>query len=331
MVSTEMEASRVDEQLERARALLGTDREAGLAALREAAQSKRADALFLLGRTLFYDVGTADARAEGVKSLQASAELGDLEAMLTLATLHTIGDGVERSESAAFELTSSAAAWGHPEAQGVLAQIYLRGNRAARKDPVMAFARASVAVALGYANAHTVRVNAGRELSAEEKEEARAIAEEMIADFRESFPDRFASLEYHPGIDHLLPPDVKALVSRAEEGDVDAMLALAELFSSDLVVPMDYDAVVEWTRRAAERGHVGALNNLGDYFLGGTYVDSDAFEALVYLTAADSLGGKVPQTDLEKARGRIDPRRLPEVDRRVLQLIKTIHATKAQR
>lgn len=326
-----METAGVDEQLERARELLATDREAGIAELRRLARSERSDVLFLLGRVLFYEVGTEEARAEGVQLLKASAKLGDLDAHLALATLHMLGDGVEYSQVLAFDLTSNAAAFGHPMAQAALAQIYLHGNRAKRSDPMLAFAHGAVAVSLGCADGHTVRVNAGRQLSVEEKEEARAIAEEMIAEFRESFPDRFASLEYHPGIVHLLPAEVKALVSRAEAGDVDAMMELAELFSSDTVVPMDYDAVADWTRRAAERGHVGALSNLGGYFLGSPYVSYDAFEAFVYLSAADVLGGEVSESDLARARERIGPSRLPEAERRVLQLIKTIHATKAQR
>lgn len=329
--SAEVEATDVDEQLKRAQELLATDRDAGIAELRHAARSNRADILFVLGRTLFYDVGTEEARVEGVKWLVESAKLGDPEAQLNLATLHTLGDGVERSHPTAFKLTRGAAAFGHPKAQAMLGQIYLQGDRAVRRDPVLAFAHAGVAVSLGYADGHTVRVSAGRQLTAGEKEEARAIAEEIIGDLKESFPDRFPSLEYKAGIDHLLPDDVKTLVSRAEGGDVEAMMAVAELFTSDMVVPMDFDAVVDWTRRAAERGHLEALRNLGGYFLYGTYVPHDPFEAFVHLSVADALGGQVSQGDLAKARGQIAAARGPEADRRILQMIKTIHATKARR
>ncbi len=329
--STEVDASRVDEQLARARELLATDQEAGIAELRRLAQTERSDVLFLLGNVLFYSVGTEEARSEGVRFLQVSAGLGNPEALLTMAMLHSLGDGVEYSPGLGFDLTWKAASLGHPEAQAALAQIYLRGNRVVEKDPLMAFAHGAVAVSMGYAGGHTVRVSAGRLLSAEEKEEAREFAEDTIEAFKEYFPERFASLEYRPGIDHLLPADVKALVSQAEAGDADAMMKLAELFSGDIIVPMDYDAVAEWTRRAAERGHVGALYNLGSYYLGSPYVSYDAFEAFVYLSAADVLGGEVPESDLAQVRERIGPGRLPEAERRVLQLIKTIHATKAQR
>lgn len=328
-VSEAVDAAVIDRHLRLGTELLATDLTAALAELREAAKSQRADAMHLLGRTLFYSVGTAEVREEAIRLIVASALQGDAEAQMTLATMHFLGDGVDRDPALAFELQSQAAGSGHPMAHAVLAQSFLQGSRAVPRDYVLAVAHGNVAVALGEAGGHTIRVQAGRELTPAEASEARRLTEEIIAGLKERFPERLAALEYRAGIDHLLPDDVKALQRRAEDGDVEAMMTLANLFTSEMGVPLDHGLAVHWTRRAAERGHVPALIELGTYFLQGIHVPRDPLKAWVYFTAADTLGGdEFTKERVNEARDQLTSHQAATASQQVLQLLKSIHATK---
>lgn len=85
----------------------------------------------------------------------------------------------------------------------------------------------------------------------------------------------------------------------AEQGDAAAQFDVAQCYRQGYVVKYDADQAFEWFQKAAEQGHTGALNALGDAFYYGMYgVDKNLDRALDYYTRAAEQGDMEAQHSL---------------------------------
>jgi TPR repeat protein len=75
--------------------------------------------------------------------------------------------------------------------------------------------------------------------------------------------------------DWFLSAETKALIVKADAGDIDAQYRVAGAYDSGKGAPHDKNVAVKWYRMAAERGHAGAQNSLGSIFQEGKkYADA---------------------------------------------------------
>ena len=82
--------------------------------------------------------------------------------------------------------------------------------------------------------------------------------------------------------------DVGSIRAKAEQGDVEAQVALAEVYLEGRGVPVDYVEAAKWYRKAAEQGDASAQTNLGTMYERGLGVPQDYTEsAQWYRKAAD--------------------------------------------
>jgi TPR repeat protein len=74
---------------------------------------------------------------------------------------------------------------------------------------------------------------------------------------------------------------VAELRARIAQGDVDAEVALGNLYESgDSTLPLDMAQAAEWYRRAAEKGHAGAQVNVAMMYFEGHGVSRDVAQAI---------------------------------------------------
>lgn len=63
--------------------------------------------------------------------------------------------------------------------------------------------------------------------------------------------------------DWFLSDAVKATIAKAEAGDVQAQFRVANAYDFGKGAPHDEDVALQWYRKAAEQGHVEAMNSIG--------------------------------------------------------------------
>ncbi len=100
----------------------------------------------------------------------------------------------------------------------------------------------------------------------------------------------------------------------AKAGDIEAMVALAELYTSGQGVERDLGQAAKLYRQAARSCHPVAQLNLGDFFLTGRGVPEDALRAYAWFALAadqgrrwaagqrDELADRLAETQLLEAR-----------------------------
>lgn len=76
----------------------------------------------------------------------------------------------------------------------------------------------------------------------------------------------------------------------AENGDPDALVALASLHVEGVGMRQDYILAAKLFRRAADQGHMVAQLNLGDYYAQGRGVPRNLVSAWVWLSLAARQG-----------------------------------------
>src|SRR5262245_11955006 len=86
---------------------------------------------------------------------------------------------------------------------------------------------------------------------------------------------------------------VADLRARIERGDVEAEVALGNLYESGDVLPQDPVQAVEWYRRAADKGHAGAQLNLALMYLEGQGVPRDVQQAIAWYERAADHGDAI--------------------------------------
>jgi len=106
---------------------------------------------------------------------------------------------------------------------------------------------------------------------------------------------------------------VSKLVAKAEKGDVDAMVKIAEIYCGGLNIEQDDQVCGIWMRRAAEGGHMRAQFMLGGMYEMGIGMRTDPVQAYRWYrisfeqgyqmsgTAAEKVAANMMQSQLSKA------------------------------
>ena len=89
--------------------------------------------------------------------------------------------------------------------------------------------------------------------------------------------------------------DLRARIAR---GDVEAEVALGNLYESGDVLPQDPAQAAEWYRRAADKGHAGAQMNLAMMYLEGQGVRRDVQQAVAWYERAADRGDAIARFSL---------------------------------
>ena len=79
-------------------------------------------------------------------------------------------------------------------------------------------------------------------------------------------------------------------LSKAKDGDTDAMLLLGTMYATGEGVIQDYKEAFKWFRKAAELGYVKAMYRLGGMYANGRGVIEDDKEAVKWYRKAAELG-----------------------------------------
>lgn len=82
---------------------------------------------------------------------------------------------------------------------------------------------------------------------------------------------------------------LKVWLPAAQQGDVDAMNYVGEIYEKGLGVQPDYPVALEWYRKAAEKGSSTAMINLGSMYEGGKGVTADVTLAMNWYRKASGL------------------------------------------
>jgi TPR repeat protein len=88
------------------------------------------------------------------------------------------------------------------------------------------------------------------------------------------------------------------LHARAQQGELDAQLRVADVFFSGYGRPMDYEAAAHWYRLAAEQGNARAQFNLGYMLAAGEGAAQDCAEAMKWYRLAAEQGHELAQNNL---------------------------------
>lgn len=105
-----------------------------------------------------------------------------------------------------------------------------------------------------------------------------------------------------PGFLHAQPAEAdrktfEEVKAKAEAGEAESQLALAELYANGTGVKPDAAKAARWHRKAAEQGLARAQHQLGLDYLHGEGVKPDRMEAVMWLTKAADQG--LPQAQLD--------------------------------
>lgn len=109
----------------------------------------------------------------------------------------------------------------------------------------------------------------------------------------------------------------RELISKAEEGDVEAQMSLGGRYHSGLLVPQDYVAAAKWYRRAAERGDATAQYSFGLMCFRGEGVPENSVLGHMWLdlaTAQDFRGAREVR-DMYVSMNKMTPAQIAEAQR----------------
>ena len=240
-----------------------------LSLLRKAAARKLPEALHLLGVVMLRGQGLKADPSEGAKLLEEAAYLGSAGAAAGLARLCRMGLGRPASDRDALYWYRIAGAKGHTASQRE-AGLMLRDGRGTRADNDEA-ARWLRAAAQGrdpQAQYELARLHQCRGWAGADPEEA-----------------------------------ARWLTEAALSGVVEAQYRLGVHYWAGRGGRVDLREAVRWTCRAAENGSTQALTTLADFFLTGSALDMNRFNAYTLLKCAARLrdaGAATTLTALER-------------------------------
>lgn len=86
--------------------------------------------------------------------------------------------------------------------------------------------------------------------------------------------------------DGAIVPEMRMVEAKAQAGDANAQFALAEAYRSGRGMPADPDNAITWYRKAADRGHIRASEELGF----ALFARGDRREAMPYIEKAAARG-----------------------------------------
>ena len=89
---------------------------------------------------------------------------------------------------------------------------------------------------------------------------------------------------------------VAELTAKAEQGDVDAMVEVGEMYCSGTTIEQDDQICGMWMKRAAENGHVRAQYMLGRMYELGLGMRADPVQAYKWYTLSGNPGYRMSQT-----------------------------------
>jgi TPR repeat protein len=84
----------------------------------------------------------------------------------------------------------------------------------------------------------------------------------------------------------------------ADQGSVDAQVAIGDLYGLKQVGRPDYATALLWYRKAAERGNSAAQDNVGFFYMNGMGVQQDFAEAMRWLRKAADQGNEVAEFNI---------------------------------
>ncbi|MDG3066160.1 tetratricopeptide repeat protein [Thauera mechernichensis] len=94
--------------------------------------------------------------------------------------------------------------------------------------------------------------------------------------------------------DWFLSSETKALITKAEAGDINAQFLVGSAYDSGKGTPRDGNEAMKWYRMAAERGHAEAQNSLGS----GFQAEKRYEEALPWYEKASAQGHALATNNL---------------------------------
>ena len=113
-----------------------------------------------------------------------------------------------------------------------------------------------------------------------------------------------ALADFQAGVEAYDGGDVPAALAEwrtaARAGDLDAQVALADLYAQGIGLPKDLSAAAYWYRRAALQGHPVAQLNLGELYRRGEGLPQRPVQAYLWFTLA-AEGGSVWAAEQLKA------------------------------
>lgn len=91
---------------------------------------------------------------------------------------------------------------------------------------------------------------------------------------------------------------IDKVISKAEQGDVQAQYELASMYENGNRVKKNIDLALKWYRKAAENGHAGAQIDLGWFYQNGQYVEKDVEQAIAFYMKAANQRNSQAQLNL---------------------------------
>jgi TPR repeat protein/Zn-dependent protease with chaperone function len=215
---------------------------------------------------------------------------GDSDAMLQLANTNRFGRGTPRDMSKALTLYRRAAATGNAEAAFILGVLYERGEEV-EQNLVMAHMWFSIAEPAS-SHAQIRKKYLIRKLSRTQIAEAEWLAREWL----EAYPAAKEAIS-HTKAEAIL---LETLSARAEGGDSDAMLKLANTNRFGRGTPRDMSKALTWYRRAAAAGNAEAAFILGVLYERGEEVEQNLVMAHMWfsIAAANSSPGAAKERNI---------------------------------
>ncbi len=269
----------------------------------KAADLGDADAMNNLGYMYEHGVGVEQDGAKAVEWYTKAADLGHATAMNDLGYMYMYGEGVEQDGAKAVEWYIKAADLGNTTAMNRLGYMYYNGE-GVEQDYAKAIEWSTKAADSGDATAMNNLGYMYAKGNGVEQDNDKAL--EWYVKSLSSFPD----YEVYKIIVEILHGEDAAEKWFEESGDVEKMMALAELYRSNYsdngeqVLP-DFDKAIEWYTKAADLGNSDAMKMIGQmYMLGSLYGREDDLEKAKewYQKAAD-LGNTDAQSYLERLQG----------------------------
>lgn len=245
--------------------------------------------------------------AEAHRLWEKAAKMGHPKAIYCYATDFYYGDGVEEDQAKAFELFKKADQAGCEAVYLKLADIYLSGvEGVVEQDLDKALAYFTKAHELGY-------MNSGIYLGLMYYQ-GMGVEEDMEKAYKYFYPltscsgkwasgwaDYYIGLFYEEGLAGLTPDDRTAFVymeASAKLGNTMAMNKLAIMIGSGQGTAVDYDAAVNWWKKALEEGDAD-----GAYYLAFYYAHDDGGNdpelAEKYQKIAAEMGHEMAQQEIE--------------------------------
>ena len=114
---------------------------------------------------------------------------------------------------------------------------------------------------------------------------------------------------------------IAKLVLRAEKGDVDAMVKIAEIYCGGINIEQDDQVCAIWMRRAAEGGHMRAQFMLGGLYQHGLGVRTDPVQAYRWYTLSYEQGYQMSGSAAKKLEDTMLPAQI-EQSKQLIELSK---------